>query len=150
VPPALAQPIGFGNGLNIDPRQIASLEEGSSEVDAYIEKCPKRAQLRLKEIRKAIREAAPGAIEGIRQFNIPSFAYPGHSYGVYDGVFVWFGLQSNHIGLYLRPPTIGDNRRALTSYVTTKSAVHLPLDREAPAPLIKKLVRTSLKIMKET
>ena len=65
-------------------------------------------------------------------------------------MFVWFGLQSNHIGLYLRPPTISDNRRALASYVTTKSAVHLPLDRKAPAPLIKKLVKTSLKIMKET
>jgi uncharacterized protein YdhG (YjbR/CyaY superfamily) len=123
--------------------------EGSSEVDAYIAKCPKEAQVRLREIRKAIREAAPGAIEGIRQFSIPSFAYPGYSHGVYDGVFVWFGLQSNHIGLYLRPPTISDHRKALAGYVTTKSAVHLPLDREAPVPLITKLVRASVKIMKE-
>jgi uncharacterized protein YdhG (YjbR/CyaY superfamily) len=122
--------------------------EGSSKVDAYIQKCPPKAQIRLREVRKAIREAAPGAVEDIRQFGIPSVAYPGYSHGVYDGVFVWFGLQRNHVGLYLRPPAISDHRKELADYVATKSAVHLPLDRKASATLIKMLVKASIKIMK--
>ena len=64
---------------------------------------------------------------------------------MYGGVFVWFGLQSNHVGLYLRPPTISDQKEELAGYVS-KSAVHLPLDRKISAPLIKKLVRASAKI----
>ena len=122
--------------------------EGPREVDTYIQQCPKNAQVRLEEVRKAIREAAPDAVEGIRQFKIPSVAYPGYSHGMYDGVFVWYGLQRNHIGLYLRPPTVGDHKKDLAGYVTTKSAVHLPLDRKAPGPLIKKL-KASIRIMKE-
>lgn len=123
--------------------------EGSTGVDAYIQNCPKKAQVRLGEVRKAISKAAPSAIEGIRQFGIPSVAYPGRGHGVYDGVFVWYGLQSKHIGLYLRPPTVSDHKKDLAGYVTTKSAVHLPLDREVSAPLIRTLVKTSIRIMKE-
>jgi len=130
-------------------RGIGPVGEGSSEVDAYIQKCPPKVQVRLREVRKAIREAAPGAIEGIRQFCIPSVAYPGYSHGVYDGVFVWYGLRSNHVGLYLRPPAISDHIKELAGYVTTKSAVHLPLDRKVSATLIKTLVKASIKIMKE-
>jgi uncharacterized protein YdhG (YjbR/CyaY superfamily) len=123
--------------------------EGSREVDAYIRKCPPKAQVRLREVRKAIREAAPGAAEGIRQFSIPSVACPTYSRGVYDGVFVWYGLQRNHVGLYLRPPTIGDHEKELAGYVTTKSAVHLPLDRRVSGTLVKKLVKASIRTMKE-
>ena len=120
------------------------------EVDAYITKCPRNAQARLKEIRKAILVAIPEAVGGIRQFSIPSYSLPGDDYtGVYGGVFVWFGLQSKHIGLYLRPPAIVDHKKDLVGYVTTKSAVHLPLDKEVSATLVKKLVNASVKITEE-
>ena len=121
--------------------------EGSHEVDEYIAKCPKNAQARLKEVRKAILEAVPDAVGGIRQFSIPSYSLPGDDYtGVYGGVFVWFGLQSKHIGLYLRPPAIGDHKKDLAGYVITKSAVHLPLDKEVSAALVEKLVNASKRI----
>jgi len=61
---------------------------------------------------------------------------------------VWFALQSGHIGLYLRPPTVENHRRELAKYGTTKSAVHLPLKAEIPVPLVQKLVQASLRIMK--
>ena len=136
--------------LIFSPSRVGSMGKGSHEVDAYIAKCPKNAQARLKEVRKAILEAVPDAVGGIRQFRIPSYSLPGDNYrGVYGGVFVWFGLQSKHIGLYLRPPTIGDHKEDLAGYVTTKSAVHLPLDKKVPAALVKKLVNASMKITKE-
>ena len=118
----------------------------SKEVDAYLAKCPKAAQARLREIRKAIREAVPDATELINQFRMPGYSYPGYDY---SGMFAWFGLQKSHIGLYLRPPTVSDHKKELAGYVTTKAAVHLPIDDEVPARLIKKLVKASVKIMKD-
>ena len=121
-----------------------SHESGSKDVDAYIAKCPKNVQGKLKEIRTAIRKVSPGATENI------SYRMPGYSYAGYDykGMYAWFGLQSSHIGLYLRPPTIQHHKKELEGFVTTKSAIHFPLDNKIPVPLLKKLVKASVKIMK--
>jgi uncharacterized protein YdhG (YjbR/CyaY superfamily) len=45
----------------------------------------------------------------------------------------------------LRPPVIAEHRKDLIGYETTKSAVHLPLDRKIPVLLIKKLVKARMK-----
>ena len=123
-----------------------SHESGSKDVDAYIAKCPKSAQGKLKEIRAAIREVAPGATKTTSYFQMPGYYYPGYDY---NGMFVWFGLQKSHISLLLRPPTIQDHEVELAGCATTKAAVHLPLDGRVPMPLVKKLVRASLRIMKD-
>jgi uncharacterized protein YdhG (YjbR/CyaY superfamily) len=62
------------------------------------------------------------------------------------GRLAWFGLFTSHIGLYLRPPVVEKHKDELAGYVTTKSAVHLPLDREIPVALVKKLVRARVKM----
>ena len=116
----------------------------SKEVDSYISRCPKGVQPKLKELRRIIRGTAPDATELI-SYSMPGYCYEGYSY---KGMFVWFAYQSKYIGLYLRPPTIRNHRKELTGYGTTKSAVHLPFDRKIPAPLIRKLVKASVKIMK--
>jgi len=64
----------------------------------------------------------------------------------YKGRLAWFGLHSLHIGLYLRPPLIEEHKKELTGYVTTKSAVHLPLDKKIPVSLVKKLVKARMKM----
>lgn len=117
----------------------------SKDVDAYIARCPKNVQAKLKEVRKIIRATVPDATELI-SYSMPGYCYEGYSY---KGMFVWFGLQSGHIGLYLRPPTIWNHRKELANYTTTKSAVHLPFDKAIPAPLIKKLVKASVREMKK-
>ena len=123
-----------------------SRKSGSRDVDAYIAKCPKGIQSKLKEVRAAVRKAAPGATETMSYFEMPGYFYPGGYY--YNGMFAWFALQKLHIGLYLRPPTIQNHKKQLAGYVTTKSAVHFPLDEKIPAPLVRKLVKASVKIMK--
>ena len=99
-------------------------------VEAYIAKAPKEARGKLEELRKAIREIAPDAVESI------SYGMPGYD----KGRIAWFGLMKTHIGLYLRPPVIAEHKRELASYKTTKSAIHFPLDEKLPISLIKKLV----------
>lgn len=114
-------------------------------MDAYIARAPGNAQGKLREIRAAIREAAPGAMETTSYFQMPGYYYPGYDY---NGMFAWFGLQKSHLSVLLRPPTIRMHEKELAGYATTKAAVHIPLDGKTPQTLIKKLVRTSVGIMK--
>ena len=129
--------------LGKSPRRVGPAR--SPEVDAYIARCPAEVRGRLEELRSVIRSTAPGATELI-SYSMPGYCFPGYDF---KGMFAWFGLQSNHIGLYLRPPTIDDHRSDLQGYVTTKSAVHLPLDQAIPRKLVQKLVRASERVMKE-
>ena len=118
----------------------------SASVDTYIAKCPKNVQSKLEEIRAAIKQVAPDASETTSYFEMPGYYYPGYDY---NGMFAWFGLQKSHISLMLRPPTIQNFQKELAAYDTTKAAVHFPLEAKIPVPLVKKLVKASLKIMKE-
>jgi uncharacterized protein YdhG (YjbR/CyaY superfamily) len=108
----------------------------SKEVDAYISAAPKEARRKLREVRAAIKAVAPTADESI-SYGIPYYNYKGR--------LAWFGLHKSHIGLYLRPPIIEEHKKELAGYQTTKSAIHLPLDRKIPVPLIKKLVKARMK-----
>ncbi len=107
------------------------------DVDGYIEAAPEGVREKLREVRAAIRDAAPEAKEGISY---------GMAYYSYKGRLAWFGLHTGHIGLYLRPPVVAEHSKDLAGYVTTKSAVHLPLDRKIPAALVKKLVKARMRM----
>ena len=109
------------------------------DVDSYIEAAPKQVREKLRKVRAAIQEVAPLARESI-SYGMPYYAYKGR--------LAWFGLHTGHIGLYLRPPVVEEHGEDLKGYVTTKSAVHLPLQRKVPVSLVKKLVRARM-IMNE-
>lgn len=113
-----------------------STTKRARNVDEYVSRAPKELQGKLREIRTIIREVAPGAEERIN-YMMPAYTY--------KGPLVFFGLQSNHIGLYLRPPIVEQHKKDLAGYGTTKSAVHIPLDKKVPAPLIRKLVKAAIK-----
>lgn len=113
------------------------MEEGEREVEAYVQAAPESIRRKLQLVRRAIKDVAPQARESI-SYGIPYYDFKGR--------LAWFGLQRNHIGLYLRPPVIQEHRKELEGYVTTKSAVHLPLDEEIPIALVKKLVRARMKV----
>lgn len=112
------------------------MRKQTGTVDAYILAAPKEVQGKLREVRAAIKAVAPTAKESV------SYRMPFYNY---NGRLAWFGLHTTHIGLYLRPPVIAEHKRELAKYVTTKSAVHFPLDKKLPIPLIKKLVRARMK-----
>jgi uncharacterized protein YdhG (YjbR/CyaY superfamily) len=112
------------------------VKDEPESVDAYISAAPEEVRDKLREVRAAIKAAAPTAAESI-SYKIPYYNYKGR--------LAWFGLQRAHIGLYLRPPMIEEHRKELADYKTTKSAVHLPLDEEIPVPLMKKLIRARMK-----
>ena len=112
------------------------MKKTPEDVDAYIAEAPKEVLGRLRELRAAIREAAPNALERI------SYGMP---YYDYKGRLVYFRLAKAHIGLYVPPPVIDEYKNELTGYKTTKATIQFPLDRELPITLIKKLVKARMK-----
>lgn len=106
------------------------------DVDAYIAGAPKEVQGKLRELRVAIREAAPNALERI------SYGMP---YYDYKGRLAYFRFAKAHIGLYVPPPVIEEHKNELTDYETATATVQFPLDKELPIALIKKLVKARMK-----
>ncbi len=118
-----------------------------SGVDEYIARCPKEAQGDLAKIRAAIRAAAPGATERTDYFQMPGYSYPGIDY--YDGMFAWFSFKKPHVRLHVPPSVIQKHRKELAGYATTKAIVNFPVGKPAPMMLVKKLVKASVKAMKD-
>ena|ERR1700720_2336226 len=117
-----------------------------SGVDKYIANAPKGVQGKLRKIRAAIREAAPGATERTDYFQLPGYSYEGYDY---DGMFVWFSFKKPNIRLHLRPPVIQNHKKDLAGCATTKAIVGFPADRAISMALVKKLMKASLKVMKD-
>lgn len=103
-----------------------------SSVEVYIAQAPKETQEKLKEVRAAIKDAAPNAKEGV-SYGMPFYSYKGR--------LVYFGLFKRHVGLYIPPPIIEQHKDELKKYTTSKSAVQFPLINDLPISLIKKLVK---------
>jgi uncharacterized protein YdhG (YjbR/CyaY superfamily) len=111
-------------------------------VDEYIAGAPKEVQPKLREVRAAIREVAPGAVESI-SYGMPFYSFKGES--GFKGRLCYFGLLKANIGFYLRPLVIEEHMDEVAKYATSKSALQFTLDRPIPVSLIKKLVRDGIK-----
>jgi uncharacterized protein YdhG (YjbR/CyaY superfamily) len=117
-----------------------------NNVDEYIAQCPDEVQGKLKKIKAAIREVAPDATERTDYFQIPGYSYEGYDY---NGMFAWFSFRKPNIRLHVRPPVIQEHKKELAGYATTKGIVSFPAEKEIPIVLVKKLVKASLKVMKD-
>ena len=115
-------------------------------VDEYIERQSKVAQSRLREIRVAIRSAAPGSTETVSYFQWPGYFYEGYDY---NGMFAWFSFKAPYVRLHVRPPVLENNKKDVSEYATTKAVISFPMDRALPKSLVKKLVTASIAEMKK-
>ena len=127
-------------------KKVGLKRVGASGVDRYIAKCPKQAQGKLREIRAAIREAAPSATERTDYFEMPGYSYEGYDY---DGMFVWFSFKEPYARLHVRPPVIQNHKKELAGFPTTKAIVSFPADGAVAMALVKKLVKASIQVMKD-
>lgn len=105
-------------------------------VEEYIKSAPEEVQPKLRQLQKAIKDAAPEAEEKI------SYAMP---YYGYKGRLAYFAYAKNHVGLYVMPPIVEEHKAELAKYVTAKATVQFPLDAELPIALITKLVKAGVK-----
>jgi uncharacterized protein YdhG (YjbR/CyaY superfamily) len=132
--------------IEIVKKKVSGKRAPVNRVSEYIAKAPKAVQGKLRQIRTAIREAAPGATERTDYFQWPGYSYEGYDY---DGMFVWFSYKEPHVRLHVRPPVIQNHKKELAGLFTTKAIVGFPADRPIPKPLVKRLVKASIKVMKD-
>jgi uncharacterized protein YdhG (YjbR/CyaY superfamily) len=110
---------------------------GERAVDAYIAAAPKTVQPMLRELRQAIRSAAPKAEEKL-SYRMPFYAYHGR--------VIYFAAHKTHVGMY---PIIGREKdlyaKELKPYITAKATLQFPIGRPLPIALVKKVVRERAK-----
>jgi uncharacterized protein YdhG (YjbR/CyaY superfamily) len=118
-----------------------AVPEETASVEAYLERAPTDARPKLREIRRAIRAAAPAATETIG-YGMPFYAFPGES-GV-RARLCYFGWRKGRIVFYSRPVYVDAVRTEAQPYLSTKSSLHFPLDRPMPVRLVAKLVKQAV------
>src|SRR3989344_5911141 len=91
----------------------------AKNVDAYIAGAPREVRSKLRELRKAIKTAAPKAAEKI-SYRMPYYGYKGR--------LAYFAYA-----------------KELTRYKTATATIHFPLNEKLPIPLIKKLIRVGVR-----
>jgi uncharacterized protein YdhG (YjbR/CyaY superfamily) len=106
-------------------------------IDEYIETFPETVQSILEEMRQAIYEAAPQAIETI-SYQMPTFKLNGKN-------LAYFAAFKNHIGFYPIPSGIEAFKKELSSYKQGKGSVQFPLDKPIPFDLVKKITMFRVK-----
>lgn len=99
-------------------------------IDDYIERYPPQIQEILQQVRAAIREAAPQAVEKIA-YQMPTFFLKGN--------LVHFAVYSHHLGFYPTPSGIAAFQEELKPYKRSKGAVQFPLEQPMPLDLIRRI-----------
>jgi uncharacterized protein YdhG (YjbR/CyaY superfamily) len=100
-------------------------------VDEYIQAYPEHFQKKLTELRNLIKDIVPEATEKI------SYKMPAYSL---NGIIVWFGGFSKHIGFFPGADGIEEFKGELSKYKHAKGSVRFPIEEPLPAGLIKRIV----------
>lgn len=103
-----------------------------NNIDEYIVSFPGEVQKMLQQIRSAIKETAPDAVEVI-SYGMPAFRL--------NKILVWFAAYAKHIGLYPHSTGIEAFKEELSAFKSSKGAIQFPLDKPLPIDLIIEIVK---------
>lgn len=106
-------------------------------VDEYISQFPPEIGEKLKAIRAAVLDAAPGATEKI------SYGMPAYSL---KDMLVYFAAFKNHIGFFPEANGVAAFLPKLEGYKTSKGTIRFPLDKPLPLDLVREVVRFKVNI----
>jgi len=115
---------------------MATRRSDPTTVDEYIAAFPREVQALLRQVRRTVRKAAPGARELI-SYRMPALEQ--------HGILVYFAAFKRHLGFY---PPIRSNARlekAASRYAGEKGNLRFPLDEPMPLALIERLTRHRVK-----
>ncbi len=103
-----------------------------TSVDQYIKSFSDDVQTILSNVRSAVIENAPNALESI-SYGMPAYKLNGKP-------LVYFAAFKNHIGFYATPTGHAEFAKELSDYKQGKGSVQFPVDRPLPYDLIKQIV----------
>lgn len=109
------------------------MKQSAKNVDEYIKSFPQEIRDLLMQVRKTIKQAAPGAEEGI------SYGMP--AYKTYGKPLVYFAAYKGHIGFYATPTGHAAFVEELSRYKQGKGSVQFRLDEPIPYDLISSITK---------
>jgi len=119
---------------NVPRRDAADARRVATQRRRYLAAQPPRVRKILKQMRQAIGDAVPGAVEAF-SYGIPGFRFEGR-------VLLWYAGWTQHVSLY---PMTGTATRQLTgrldAYALSKGTIRFPLDEPVPLNLVARLAR---------
>lgn len=101
-------------------------------VEEYFASLTPKTRGILKEVRKTIKNAAPGSKEVI-SYNIPAFRL--------KGVLVWYAAFKEHISLFPKTSAINYFKNELSEYQVSKGTIKFPVNKRIPLKLISRIVK---------
>ena len=111
---------------------MESGKKGFASIDEYIATFPEPVQVKLQEMRAAIKAAAPEATEKI-SYQMPTFDLKGN--------LVHFAAFKSHIGFYPTPSGTEAFKEELAKYASGKGSIQFPLNEPLPLDLIDRIVK---------
>lgn len=105
-------------------------------VDEYIAAAAPLLKEYLEQLRSAILQAAPQALEVI-SYEMPAYKQ--------NGIVVYFGGFTKHLSLFPGAEAIEVFKDELADYKTSKGTIRFSLDKPLPIALIKKIVKFRVK-----
>lgn len=106
----------------------------SALIRAYFASLPPDGRRAIKQLRTAIKAAAPDAAAAF-SYRIPGFTLNGR-------ILVWYAAWQNHVSIY--PATTAMRRaggRALARYEMSQGTIRFPLAEPVPVAMVRRLVR---------
>jgi uncharacterized protein YdhG (YjbR/CyaY superfamily) len=106
-------------------------------IDAYLAALPVRERAALSKLRRAIRAAAPEAVECI-SYGMPAFRLDGRA-------LVAFRAAAKHCALHpMSAATVRDHARELAGYDTSPGTIRFAASAPLPGALVRTLVKARI------
>jgi uncharacterized protein YdhG (YjbR/CyaY superfamily) len=109
-------------------------------IDEYLARVPAESRAALERLRRTIKSSAPKAVETI-SYQIPTFKLDGR-------MLVSFAAFSEHCSFFPGAGPIQLHQDELKSFPTSKGTIRFTPDRPLSAELVKKLVKTRMRLAK--
>ena len=115
----------------------------AEDVDEYLRGVEEPKRSTLQALRRTILEVVPDA-EQVISYRVPAFRVRGKT-------IAGFAAFKDHVSyLPFSGSVLGALAEDLHGYTMTKSALHFPVDRPPPKPLIKKLIAVRLEELRRS
>lgn len=115
----------------------------SKQVLAHLSRVPETQRATLLELRNTILDIIPDAEEVI------SYGFPG--YRINGKIICGFDAFKNHCSFFPHSSlVISELEKELVNYKTSKGALQFAIDKPLPKSLVRKLIKTRLRILAET